>query len=80
MGVYKTGHAILSIAFSLKAALLPMQDKEGIQTHHMRVLDTALMHTTDNNSTILVHHDVVEAHATALNQTGMLLSNHVARG
>ena len=57
-----------------------MQDKEGIQTHRMRVLDTALMHTTDNNSTMLVHHDVVEAHTTALNQTRMLLSNHVARG
>ena len=46
----------------------------------MRVLDTTLIHTTDNNSTILVNHDVVEAHATALNQTGMFLSNQVARG
>ena len=25
-------------------------------------------------------HEVVEAHATALNQTGTLLSNHIARG
>ena len=30
----------------------------------------------NNNTTS----DVVEAHATALNWTGMLLSNHIARG